>query len=154
MTISEQQRDAFKEFEKTTWNRQAEHYDAFAGQMTHHAIDRLLNAVQVSSRTKLLDVATGPGYVAAKATTRGADAIGVDITENMVAEARRRFPGTTFEIGDAETSRSVPARRVRARLAHHRLSEHHASPDQVSKCDQMGNGGSIAATGDRMLDRS
>ena len=103
MTISEQQRDAFKEFEKTTWNRQAEHYDAFAGQMTRHAVDRLLDAVQVSAQTKLLDVATGPGYVAAKATTRGADAIGVDITENMVAEARRRFPGTTFEIGDAET---------------------------------------------------
>jgi len=109
MTISEQQRDAFKEFEKTSWSKQAEHYDVFAGQMTRRAVNGLLDAVRVRAGTKLLDVATGPGYVAAEATRRGADAIGLDITENMLTEARRRFPGTSFEIGDAEKIRYADA---------------------------------------------
>jgi len=77
MTISEQQRDAFKEFEKATWNKQAENYDVFAGQMTRRAVDGLLDAVGVNPGTRLLDVATGPGYVAAEATRRGAEAIAV-----------------------------------------------------------------------------
>jgi hypothetical protein len=34
MTISEPQSQAFKEFERTGWAKQAEHYDAFVGQMT------------------------------------------------------------------------------------------------------------------------
>src|SRR5262245_63782850 len=109
MTISEQQRDAFKEFEKTSWSKQAEHYDVFAGQMTRHAVNGLLDAVRVRAGTKLLDVATGPGYVAAEAMRRGANAIGLDITENMLTEARRRFPGTSFEIGDAEKIRYAAA---------------------------------------------
>ena len=77
--------------------------------MTRHAVDGLLDAVQVRPGTKLLDVATGPGYVAAEATQRGAEAIGADIVENMLTEARRRYPDTKFEIGDAEQLRYADA---------------------------------------------
>jgi ubiquinone/menaquinone biosynthesis C-methylase UbiE len=102
MTISEPQSQAFKEFERTGWAKQAEHYDAFVGQMTQQAVDALLAAINVRSGTKLLDVASGPGYVAAEAARRGADAIGTDIANDMVEEARRRFAGTKFEVADAE----------------------------------------------------
>jgi hypothetical protein len=34
MTISEQQRDAFKEFEKTSWSKQAEHYDVLCSDVS------------------------------------------------------------------------------------------------------------------------
>ena len=102
MTISEQQSQAFKEFERTGWTKQAEHYDSLVGQMTRQAVDAMLAAVNARSGAKLLDVASGPGYVAAEATRRGVDAVGTDIAEDMVDEARRRFTKAKFDIADAE----------------------------------------------------
>ena len=102
MTVSEQASEAFKEFEKIGWDKQAEHYDSLVGQITRQGVDALLKAVSASSRARLLDVASGPGYVAAEATRRGLDAVGADIAKHMVDEARRRFARTKFEVGDAE----------------------------------------------------
>ena len=102
MTISEQQSQAFKEFERTGWAKQAEHYDSLVGQMTRQAVDPMLAAVNAKPGAKLLDVASGPGYVAAEATRRGLEVIGTDIADDMVNEARRRFPGTKYEVADAE----------------------------------------------------
>jgi SAM-dependent methyltransferase len=73
--------------------------------MTRQAVDSLLAAVDAQQNSKLLDVASGPGYVAAEAARRGLDATGADIAENMVSEARRRFSKTKFEIADAENLR-------------------------------------------------
>ncbi len=70
--------------------------------MTRQAVDALLAAVDARSGAKLLDVASGPGYVAAEATRRGLDAIGTDIAGDMVDEARRRFTKAKFDIADAE----------------------------------------------------
>jgi ubiquinone/menaquinone biosynthesis C-methylase UbiE len=61
-----------------------------------------LNAVRAGKGTRLLDVATGPGYVAAVASQRGASVIGVDFSAAMVAEASRQYPGVEFRDGDAE----------------------------------------------------
>jgi ubiquinone/menaquinone biosynthesis C-methylase UbiE len=105
MTISEQQSQEFKEFERVGWSKQAEHYDSLVGEMTRQAVDSLLAAVNARPSAKLLDVASGPGYVAAEGARRGLDATGADIAEDMVTEARRRFPGTKFEIADAENLR-------------------------------------------------
>jgi ubiquinone/menaquinone biosynthesis C-methylase UbiE len=105
MTISDQQSQAFKEFERTGWAKQAEHYDSFVGEMTRQAVDGLLAAVNARSGANFLDVASGPGYVAAEAARRGLNVIGADIADNMVAEARRRFAGVQFEAADAENLR-------------------------------------------------
>ena len=50
----------------------------------------------------MLDVACGPGYAAAAGSARGAVAIGVDFSSEMVEEARGRYPGIEFREGDAE----------------------------------------------------
>jgi ubiquinone/menaquinone biosynthesis C-methylase UbiE len=105
MTISKQQSQEFKEFERVGWGKQADHYDSLVGEMTRQAVDSLIAAVDAQPNSKLLDVATGPGYVAAEAARRGLDATGVDIAKDMVSEARRRFPQTKFEIADAENLR-------------------------------------------------
>ena len=102
MIINEQQSQAFKEFERTGWAKQAEHYNSLVGQMTRQAVDALLAAVKARSGVKLLDMASGPGYVAAEATRRDLDAIGTDIAGDMVDEARRRFAKARFEVADAE----------------------------------------------------
>jgi len=102
VTITDQQTQAFKEFEKTGWSNKAQHYDDLVGEVTRQTVGAMLAAVGLQPGTKMLDVASGPGYVAAEATRRGADATGTDITLEMVNEARRRFEGTKYEVADAE----------------------------------------------------
>ena len=48
----------------------------------------------------VVDVGSGPGHVTAYLAAGGADATGIDLSPAMVAEARRRFPALTFEVGD------------------------------------------------------
>jgi SAM-dependent methyltransferase len=51
----------------------------------------------------LLDVACGPGFVAAAAARRGADVIGLDFSPAMVAQAQRAHPTVAFRAGDAQS---------------------------------------------------
>jgi ubiquinone/menaquinone biosynthesis C-methylase UbiE len=94
--------DAFNAFEAAGWQRQAAGYDEFFGPITTRLVEPLLDAVEVGHGTRLLDVASGPGYVAAKAAERGAAVVGLDIAEAMIALARRLHPGLEFRSGDAE----------------------------------------------------
>ncbi len=94
---------SFREFEHEGWSRLAPTYGLFAGTFTPQAVVPLLDAARVSKHARVLDVACGPGYVAAAAATRGADATGIDFAAPMVAEARRRSPGICFQEGDAES---------------------------------------------------
>jgi uncharacterized protein len=48
----------------------------------------------------VVDVGSGPGHVTAYLAAAGAQAIGIDLSPAMVAEAQRRFPGRSFEVGD------------------------------------------------------
>ncbi|WP_432892291.1 DUF480 domain-containing protein [Kribbella sp. CA-245084] len=48
----------------------------------------------------VVEVGSGPGHITAYLADYGVDATGVDISPEMVAEARRRFPDRTFEVGD------------------------------------------------------
>src|SRR6478735_2459067 len=89
----------FKELERQGWGAKADNYNALAGQITAGAVAPLLDATRVRAGTQILDVATGPGYVAAGA---GAHAIGIDFAADMVAAARRRYPRIEFREGDAE----------------------------------------------------
>ena len=91
----------FREFEHAGWEKlPARYHDAFST-LTTQAIGPLLDAVSASGK-RLLDVASGPGYVAAAAAERGAEVIGVDFAAAMVAEASRRYPEVKFQEGDAE----------------------------------------------------
>ena len=51
---------------------------------------------------RVLDVGSGPGYVAAAAAARDATAVGVDVAPAMVALARTLHPQVEFVQGDAE----------------------------------------------------
>ena len=94
--------DAFNAFEATGWEQQATGYDAFFGPITTRLVGPLLDAAGVRPGARMLDVATGPGYVAAAAAERGADVVGVDVAGAMLALARRAHPGLDLRTGDAE----------------------------------------------------
>lgn len=48
----------------------------------------------------VVEVGCGPGHVTAYLADAGADALGIDLSPGMIAEARRRFPDGTYEVGD------------------------------------------------------
>lgn len=92
----------FKEVELASWEKKADKYDALLGQVTNQAIELLLDAAGIGKTSKILDVASGPGYAAGGAAARGADALGLDISPNMVAEAERNFPDAEYCVGEGD----------------------------------------------------
>jgi ubiquinone/menaquinone biosynthesis C-methylase UbiE len=94
--------DAFNAFEAAGWERQAGGYEDFFGTVTTRLVDPLLDAAEVGEGVRVVDVACGPGYVAAAAAARGASVVGVDIAEAMVSRARRLHPELEFRHGDAQ----------------------------------------------------
>jgi ubiquinone/menaquinone biosynthesis C-methylase UbiE len=93
---------AFRDFEHAGWTSNVSEYEAAFARITSQAIGPLLDAVHLRHGARVLDVATGPGYVAAAAAERGATAVGVDFSASMVARARTIYPTVEFQEGDAE----------------------------------------------------
>jgi uncharacterized protein len=60
----------------------------------------LRRVVDLSDGAPVIEVGTGPGHVAAFLAEAGADATGLDITPEMVDQARRRYPGVSYQVGD------------------------------------------------------
>ena len=92
---------AFHAFEHAGWQGAAGGYDDAFGSLTRQTIGPLLDAVQVRPGTSVLDVASGPGYVAAAAAERGARVTAVDFSAAMLKLARSQNPGIKFRKGDA-----------------------------------------------------
>lgn len=92
----------FKEQELAGWTAKAGNYDGNFGVVTARFAPAILDAAGVRTGSRMLDVASGPGYVAGAAAARGAHVTGIDFAAPMVAEAGRRFPQARFMRGDAE----------------------------------------------------
>ena len=85
-------------------------YDAVATAYADHLVDELAGlpfetwlldrVVGHAAGQPVVEVGCGPGHVTAYLAEHGADATGIDLAPGMVAEARRRFPGRRFEVGD------------------------------------------------------
>ena len=64
---------------------------------------------------RILDLGCGTGALTAEIATRGAEVMGVDRSEEMIAQARKKFPALQFEVLDARQLRvnlgQVDARR-------------------------------------------
>jgi ubiquinone/menaquinone biosynthesis C-methylase UbiE len=95
---------SFREFEQAGWENPGvvvkyhEHLSAVTTQST----GALLDAAGVRKGSRVLDVATGAGYVAGAAAQRGADATGIDFSAAQVRLARETYPAVRFEQADAE----------------------------------------------------
>jgi SAM-dependent methyltransferase len=94
---------AFHDFEHAGWERAASFYTDAFGPLTVQAAPALLDAVGATRGTVMVDVASGPGLVAAAAAERGVRVTGVDFASTMVDQARRRYPEIVFREGDAES---------------------------------------------------
>jgi SAM-dependent methyltransferase len=80
-----------------------EYAERFAGELDHKPLDReLLSrfASKVSGRGEIYDLGCGPGQTTAFLHGRGASVRGLDLSAELLREARQRHPGLKFESGD------------------------------------------------------
>jgi ubiquinone/menaquinone biosynthesis C-methylase UbiE len=94
--------EAFKAFERNGWEQAADPFHRHWGGLSQQSADAMLDAAGVGPGARVLDVATGAGYVAGAAVERGAHAIGLDFSAAQVALARATYSGVEFQQGDAE----------------------------------------------------
>jgi SAM-dependent methyltransferase len=137
---------SFRQFEHQGWQEIASRYhDGFAA-VTTQSVSALLDAAHVERGAHVLDVACGPGYVAAAAAARGAVATGVDFSSEMVEEARERYPGLDFREGDAE-GLSIPDSSFDAVVMNFGML-HLSRPEQALReaCRVLRPGGRVAFT--------
>ena len=94
--MSEYDARAFDAYEAAGWDAIAGEYDALWSEYTSQAVDPLLDAADVRSGMRVLDIGTGSGHAAAQAAARGAEATGIDVAAAMVEIATRNHPEPTF----------------------------------------------------------
>lgn len=105
----------FEEWERAAWEQRASCYAASLGDLTKGSIEDLLDAAQVGRGTRVLDVGTGPGFVASVANARSARVVAVDQSYRMVQLARARgvdavqASATDLPIADGELDAVVGA---------------------------------------------
>jgi uncharacterized protein YceH (UPF0502 family) len=88
---------------RSTYATVAENYAAMlATELDNLPFERwLLDRVAAEAGTRpVVDAGCGPGHVTAYLATAGADARGIDLTPQMVDQARVRFPGLRFDVAD------------------------------------------------------
>jgi SAM-dependent methyltransferase len=94
--------EAVRAFEHAGWQRAASSYGNSFAHATAPYIAALLKAAEISPGQHVLDVACGPGHLAAAASARGASAHGLDFSAAMVGIARSAHPEVVVTEGDAE----------------------------------------------------
>jgi ubiquinone/menaquinone biosynthesis C-methylase UbiE len=88
------------------FEQQAPHYAKLVRSTGNARLLRLIDALQPQPHDRLLDVACGPGRVTLALAPLVAEAVGIDLTPNMIAEAQRLqaesgVANARFEVGDA-----------------------------------------------------
>jgi SAM-dependent methyltransferase len=100
--LTAEEAERLRAFERQRHDAMATTYHAFFANVTRLAIEPLLTAAGVSTGTRHLDVATGPGLLAAEAQRRGATVTGVDLSPGMIELAGKLHAGIAFQVAEVE----------------------------------------------------
>jgi len=84
------------------WN--AAEYDAKHA-FVYEKARGLVDLLAPNAGERILDLGCGTGALTAKIAARGAELLGVDRSEEMIAQARKKFPALRFETLDARELR-------------------------------------------------
>ena len=64
-------------------------------------IGEIVNITKPSQESLILDIGSGSGHHVNAFNRRGVNAIGLDISPDMVAKAKKQYPSWEFKTGDA-----------------------------------------------------
>jgi ubiquinone/menaquinone biosynthesis C-methylase UbiE len=101
-SLSTEDADRFRAFERQRHDHLATTYRDFFMPVTALAVRSLLDAARVRPGMNLLDVATGPGVLAAEANALGIGYTGIDLSPGMIELAKASYPGIEFHVADVE----------------------------------------------------
>ena len=102
MSLTDEELQAFEDFERAGWEKAADPYHRMWGALSSQSSGPMLDAAGVSSGSKVLDVACGAGYIAAEAANRGCEAVGLDFSQAQLDLASKTYPDIAFQYGSAE----------------------------------------------------
>jgi trans-aconitate methyltransferase len=85
------------------WN--AAEYDAKHA-FVYEKAKGLVELLVPKAGERILDLGCGTGALTAEIAARGAEVLGVDRSEEMIAQARKKFPALRFEVVDARELRA------------------------------------------------
>ena len=92
---------AIKQRQQATWSSGDYH---MIGTQILIVSERLIEALDISARERVLDVATGSGNAALAAARRGSTVVGVDYVPSLLDRARQRAEAegvhVVFDLGD------------------------------------------------------
>jgi len=91
----------FARFEHDGWNSVSDAYQRHFGRLTIQSVDAVLDAANLVTRARVLDVCCGPGMLAAAAAARGANVSAIDFSAQAIAIARESINGVDFQEADA-----------------------------------------------------
>jgi ubiquinone/menaquinone biosynthesis C-methylase UbiE len=100
--LSPEDAERLRAFERQRHDKLATTYHDFFTPITALAVRPLLDAIGFQAGVDLLDVATGPGSLAAEAHRSGARTVGVDLSPGMIELAAKSHPGIDFRVAEVE----------------------------------------------------
>ena len=104
----------------------------------------LIDLLRPRAGERVLDLGCGTGHLTARLAEAGAEVVGIDSSPEMIAEARRLFPGISFEVADArDFAFQEPFDAVLSNAVLHWVKP----PEQAVACVRraLGPGGRLAA---------
>lgn len=98
--------------QSTSWGKVAGWYDEhLTSDDTYHKkvlLPNILRLVDPKKDETIVDIACGQGYFTEALSTKGATLIGVDISEELIAIARKKSPKITYHVSTAEDLSALP----------------------------------------------
>lgn len=104
-------KEGFEQQDKFLFKKGPDIYDDFYASIydylvynsikTDFEVGTIVNSVNPSSKSVILDIGSGTGHHVAKLNEQHLDVIGIDISPSMVKEARKNYPQFKFILGDA-----------------------------------------------------
>jgi len=80
---------------------EAGRYDAYMPFVSQGGVD-LLDALDAKPGQFVIDWGCGTGDLAARIAANGAEVLGIDYSQDMIDEAKRKYPGIRFEQADGQ----------------------------------------------------
>ena len=76
-------------------------YLVFNGAKDDYEIGEIINTTSPTMQSKILDIGCGTGHHVAKFEEQKLSAMGIDVSESMIDQAKENYPGYSFKVANA-----------------------------------------------------